>query len=151
MVSNAPPTNFKSNHVPDSHALKLVRSAPHTPPTCLSLNTLPQSRPIPIKSSTAGIDTAIASKIRTLHVNPSKRAAAQHTAICAAASGTSGAVQPRIKWGAVIGEVNNRSMKAPVRSFAINIPEKREIKDKPNTAIPGANCSISNKSTGIFD
>ena len=43
-----PPTSSRSNQMPESHADTLVKSAPQIPPTCLSLNKLPQSSPIPI-------------------------------------------------------------------------------------------------------
>ena len=43
---------------PESHALALVSSAPHTPPTCRSFSRLPASRPSPMNSSAAGRLTA---------------------------------------------------------------------------------------------
>ena len=39
------PTSARSNHVPESHADRLVRSPPQIPPTCLSVKILPNSKP----------------------------------------------------------------------------------------------------------
>ena len=53
--SNAPPTNSKSNQIPDNHAERLVNNAPQIPPTCLSLKTLPQRTPMLIYNKQTGI------------------------------------------------------------------------------------------------
>ena len=39
------PSKFKSNQMPDSHADRLVNSAPQTPPTCFTVKTLPHNNP----------------------------------------------------------------------------------------------------------
>ena len=124
--------------------------APQAPPTCLSLNTLPHSRPIPINSSAAGMETSTVSRIFRLAESPRNRAVTKQIRICATAMGISGSVYPAIKSPDSIGEAKSRIMKELVLSFAMIIPEKSERKDIPNTAIPGVSLSTSNRSTGAF-
>ena len=52
---NKPPIKSKLNHVPLSHAVRLVNKAPQIPPTCLSLKIVPQNKPIAIKIIEMGI------------------------------------------------------------------------------------------------
>jgi hypothetical protein len=49
-----------------------------------------------------------------------------------------------------IGEMYNLNINELVLSLAISIPEKREMKDRPNTHIPGVRWSIAKSSTGIL-
>jgi hypothetical protein len=67
------------------------------------------------------------------------------------AIGKSGNVYPRIKFAPVRGEENSLIKNEVLRSLETNIPENKEIKEKPKTAIPGVRFSISNKLTGTLD
>jgi hypothetical protein len=115
------------------------------------VNKLPQSNPIAINRIAAGINTIMASKTLRLIVNPRKNATIKHTITCKIAIGSKGSVYPNMKFLAVSGDVNSRNINELVLSFAINMPEKSEIKDRPKTAIPGVNWSITNNSAGILD
>jgi hypothetical protein len=50
-----------------------------------------------------------------------------------------------------MGDVKSRIMKLLVLSFAITIPEKRDMNASPKTAIPGVSWSIEKSSTGTLD
>ncbi len=67
------------------------------------------------------------------------------------ARGIKGRVYAAIKSDAVIGDANNLNIKELVLSLAISIPENREIKDSPKTAIPGARSFNGYSSLGMFD
>ena len=60
----------RSNQVPLSHAVRLVRRAPQMPPTCLSLRKLPKSSPRLIYRIAAGRHTARQRKIFAVGFRP---------------------------------------------------------------------------------
>lgn len=145
-----PPIKFKSNQVPLSQAVKFVKSAPQIPPTCLSVKTVPTNKPIAMKKKAVGSKTRSAMNTLPLMGKPRKKAAIKQMALCIMAIGIRGNVYPNMKSEAFRGEAKSLDKKDVLLSFAIKVPENRAIKDKPKTAIPGANCEISNKLTGIL-
>ena len=64
--------------------------------------------------------------------------------------GKIGSIYPMIKSIPVRGVVYNLCKRALSRSFAIRVAENSVINDRPNTVIPGASVSISNRLTGMF-
>ena len=56
-----------------------------------------------------------------------------------------------MKFFAVKGEVKSRSIKELDLSFAMRIPENREMNESPKTAMPGVSLPISKSDTGMFD
>ena len=57
---NAPPTRFRSNQTPESHAERFVSKATQISPTCLSVKTLPHRSPRAIYRTEIGTMNKIA-------------------------------------------------------------------------------------------
>ena len=66
-----PPTSSRSNHTPESQAVRLVSNAPQIPPTCFMLKILPQRSPSAIKNNDTGKINITTYKIVTVIGSPS--------------------------------------------------------------------------------
>ena len=123
---------------PDSQPAILVNNAPHTPPTAFSFKRLPNNKPVPTKNNEVTAVILIAKRILICISSPNAPAANKVIAACTIVITSIGNVYPKIKSGAVIGEVNKRIKKEEVRSFDHNIPANSAINTLPNIAKPGA-------------
>ena len=89
---NPPPISSKSNQIPENQAERFVSKAPQIPPTCLSLNILPQSSHIPIYKSAMGIINKIDNTMLMLISSPKITANIYVAIPSAKATGISGTV-----------------------------------------------------------
>lgn len=67
------------------------------------------------------------------------------------ATGKRGSVYPIIKSDEESGDAKSLIKSDVLLSLAMSIPENKEIKEKPKTAMPGVSFSILNILTGILD